>query len=123
MDRKSALKVRESGQDWAEKNICTINANPAKGKVQPVSAGNSKFQASNSKEAPQTKYQTLPIPDRCGHWYLKFTWYLVLETWYLIPGIRTFVFANKQKKGVCYVRQESSSPEIMIAHFLRAEQS
>ncbi|HNZ36657.1 MAG TPA: hypothetical protein PKN58_03500 [Candidatus Marinimicrobia bacterium] len=119
MDRKSALKVRESGQDWAEKNICTINANPAKGKVQPVSAGNSKFQVSNSKEAPKTKYQTLPIPDRCGHWYLKFIWYLVLETWYLIPGIRTFVFANNQKKGVCYALQESRSPESMIAHFLR----
>ena len=103
MNRKSALKVRESGRDWARENVCLCNAFFATRKVQSVSTGNTKFQASNSKEAPQTKYQTLPIPDRCGHWYLKFTWYLVLETWYLIPGIRTFVFANNQKKGVYYV--------------------
>ncbi|HOU17296.1 MAG TPA: hypothetical protein PLV30_01170 [Candidatus Marinimicrobia bacterium] len=121
MDRKSALV--EPSRDLTGKNVCLYSAIFAEGKVQPVSAGNSKIQASNSNEAPQTKYQTLPITDRCGHWYLKFIWYLVLETWYLIPGIRTFVFANKQKKGVCYALQESRSPESMIAHFLRDEQS
>ncbi|HQE95740.1 MAG TPA: hypothetical protein PK885_07675 [Candidatus Marinimicrobia bacterium] len=123
MDRKSALKVRESGRNTAGENVCLYSAIFANGKVQAVSTGNTKIQASNSKETPITKSQTLPILDRCGHWYLKFIWYLVLGAWYLIPDIRTFVFANNQKKGVCYARQESRSPESMIEHSLRAEQS
>jgi hypothetical protein len=99
MSRKSALKVGEAGGNAAGENVCIASANPAKGEVQPIPAGNAKIQAPNSKEAPITKSQTLPIPNRFGHWYLKFIWYLVLGAWYLIPGIQTFIFTNNQKKG------------------------
>jgi len=72
MNRKSALKVWESGGNVAGKKVCFIRANPATGKVQPVFTGNTRFQAPNSKEAPKAK---LPNED-----YQSFGLHAIMHT-------------------------------------------
>lgn len=83
MNRKSALKLRESGRNEAEKNVWRSYANPAVGEMRPIAAGNSKYQNSNSNKAlisklPNEDYQSF------NHTYMQKSIKTEVETMFIL---------------------------------------